>query len=105
MDRLPAWKRLIDHPAYDDYWQDQALDKQLAKVSSKVPTLTVHSLFDQEDIYGPLASYAALAKKDRKKTQDHTPGHRPLVSRPGQGRWLFTWQHQMGRRHVTAIPP
>ncbi len=67
MDRLPAWKRLIDHPAYDDYWQDQALDKQLAKVSSKVPTLTVHSLFDQEDIYGPLASYAALAKKDRKK--------------------------------------
>ena len=24
-DRLPAWKRLLDHPAYDDYWQDQAL--------------------------------------------------------------------------------
>lgn len=67
IDRLPAWKRLIDHPDYDDYWQDMALDKQLAKVPSKVPTLTVHSLFDQEDMYGPLASYAALAKKDRKK--------------------------------------
>lgn len=69
VDRLAAWKRLIDHPAYDDYWQDQALDKQLARVPSRVPTLTVHSLFDQEDMYGPLASYAALSKKDRKRNK------------------------------------
>jgi len=67
-DRLPAWNRLLDHPAYDDYWQNQAVDRLLANVPRKVPVLTVHSLFDQEDIYGPLASHAALAARDRRKT-------------------------------------
>jgi len=70
-DKLPAWNRLIDHPAYDDYWQDQALDRQLAKVPRKVPVLTVHSLFDQEDIYGPPASHAALAARDRRGNKTH----------------------------------
>ena len=71
MDKLPAWKRLIEHPAYDEYWQDQALDQQLAKVPRKVPVLTVHSLFDQEDIYGPPASHAAMIKRDRKGRKTH----------------------------------
>ena len=70
-DRLPAWNRLLDHPAYDEYWQDQAVDRLLAKVPRKVPVLTVHSLFDQEDIYGPLASHAALAARDRKARKTH----------------------------------
>ena len=70
-DRLPAWNRLLDHPAYDDYWQDQALHRQLAKAPRKVPVLTVHSLFDQEDIYGPLASHAVLAAKDRSARKTH----------------------------------
>jgi uncharacterized protein len=70
-DRLPAWNRLLDHPAYDDYWQDQAVDRLLVKVPRKVPVLTVHSLFDQEDIYGPLASHAALAARDRKARKTH----------------------------------
>ena len=71
LDRLSAWKRLLAHPAYDDYWQDQALDRQLAKVSRKVPVLTVHSLFDQEDIYGPLASHAAMIRRDRSARRTH----------------------------------
>ncbi len=71
LDRLPAWKRLIDHPAYDDYWQDLAVDRQLARVPRKVPVLTVHSLFDQEDIYGPPASHAAMAKRDRSGRRTH----------------------------------
>ena len=70
-DRLPAWNRLLDHPAYDDYWQDQAVDRLLANVPRKVPVLTVHSLFDQEDIYGPLASHAVLASRDRKARKTH----------------------------------
>ena len=70
-DRLPAWNRLLEHPAYDDYWQDQALDRLLAKAPRKVPVLTVHSLFDQEDIYGAPASHAALAARDRKGRKTH----------------------------------
>jgi len=52
--------KLINHPAYDAFWQDQALDKILAKQGLSVPTMLVHSLWDQEDIYGNMALYRAL---------------------------------------------
>ncbi len=64
MDQLPFWKRLVSHPAYDDYWQSQALDKILADQPLIVPTLYVHSQWDQEDIYGAVATYAATEPKD-----------------------------------------
>jgi putative CocE/NonD family hydrolase len=63
-DQLPAWKRLIDNPAYNSFWQLQAVDKLLAEAPLDVATLTVHSLYDQEDIYGPIESYLAREKKD-----------------------------------------
>jgi len=30
MEQLPFWQRLTQHPAYDEYWQDQAVDRILA---------------------------------------------------------------------------
>ncbi len=63
-DQLPAWNRLIDNPSYNSFWQLQAVDKLLSKAPLNVATLTVHSLFDQEDIYGPIASYLAREAKD-----------------------------------------
>lgn len=71
MDKLPAWNRLLEHPAYDDYWQDQAVQKQLEKAPRKVPVLTVHSLFDQEDLYGPMLSHATLARRDKRGNKTH----------------------------------
>jgi putative CocE/NonD family hydrolase len=65
MDQLPFWKRLESHPSYDAYWQAQAVDKLLATEPLTVPTLYVHSQWDQEDIYGDLATYAATKPKDR----------------------------------------
>ncbi len=65
MDNLPFWRRLTSHPAYDAYWQNQAADKILANQPLAVPTLYVHSLWDQEDIYGATAAYAATETKDR----------------------------------------
>ena len=70
-DTLPAWRRILAHAAYDEYWQDQAMDKQLSRAPRRVPVLTVHSLFDQEDIYGPPASHAAMAARDRSGTRTH----------------------------------
>ena len=70
-DKLPAWNRLLQHAAYDEYWQDQALHDLLAKAPRKVPVLTVHSLFDQEDLYGPMLSHAAMAGRDRAGTRAH----------------------------------
>jgi putative CocE/NonD family hydrolase len=52
--------KVMDHPAYDAFWQGQALDKILAKQGVAVPVMLVHSLWDQEDIYGNIALYKAL---------------------------------------------
>ena len=52
--------KLMNHPAYDQFWQDQALDRILSTQGVTVPTMLVHSLWDQEDIYGNIALYKAL---------------------------------------------
>jgi putative CocE/NonD family hydrolase len=59
MEQLPFWRRLSQHPAYDEFWQDQAVDRILARAPLTVPTLFVGSLWDQEDIYGATAAFAA----------------------------------------------
>jgi putative CocE/NonD family hydrolase len=51
---------VLEHPAYDEWWQDQAMDRILAAQPLKVPTMLVASLWDQEDIYGAPAVYKAL---------------------------------------------
>jgi len=52
--------KVVNHPAYDSFWEQQALDKILAKQGVAVPLMLVHSLWDQEDIYGNIALYKAL---------------------------------------------
>jgi putative CocE/NonD family hydrolase len=65
LDQLGFWRKLTLHPAYDSFWQEQAMDRVLEALPLTVPVLLVHSLFDQEDIYGALAVYKALKPKDR----------------------------------------
>ena len=60
MEQLPFWQRLTQHPAYDEYWQDQAVDGILAAKPLTVPTLFVDSEWDQEDIYGAPAVFNAV---------------------------------------------
>jgi hypothetical protein len=64
MEQLPFWRRLVAHPAYDEFWQLQAVDRILAGRPLAVPTLHVHGLFDQEDIYGAPAVWAAMERAD-----------------------------------------
>jgi uncharacterized protein len=64
--RHKYWTTLTTHPSYDAYWQNGALDQHLIKSKAKlVPTMHVLGLFDQEDIYGATASYAALEPRDQ----------------------------------------
>jgi putative CocE/NonD family hydrolase len=65
LDQLNFTKKLFEHPAYDSYWQEQALDRILAKRPLKVPTMTVVGRWDQEDIYGAYATYAATEPMDK----------------------------------------
>ena len=69
LDQMGFWRKLIAHPAYDSFWSGQALDKLLAKDFAeegiKVPVMLVHSLWDQEDIYGAPAVYKAIQPLDK----------------------------------------
>nr|WP_235785697.1 CocE/NonD family hydrolase [Sphingomonas sp. PR090111-T3T-6A] len=60
---LPWWTRMSAHPAYDAFWQYQALDKQVAAHPSTVPTMWLQGLWDQEDMYGAVHSWEALKAK------------------------------------------
>ncbi len=64
MEQIGFWKKLLAHPSYDAFWREQAVDKILGALPLKVPVMLVHSLWDQEDIYGAPAVYAALEPKD-----------------------------------------
>jgi putative CocE/NonD family hydrolase len=64
MDQLGFWNKLVAHPAYDAFWQDQAVDKVLSQQPLRTPVMLVHSLWDQEDIYGAPAVYKAIKPKD-----------------------------------------
>jgi uncharacterized protein len=63
LDQVGFAVKIMQHPAYDRFWQDQAVDKILAKQGVTVPVMLVHSLWDQEDIYGNIAVYKALAQR------------------------------------------
>ena len=58
------WRKVAQHPAYDAFWQAQAMDKILGAQPVTVPTMLVHSLWDQEDIYGAPAVWRALKDRD-----------------------------------------
>ena len=71
VDQLNFTKKLFEHPAYDNYWQEQALDRILETRPLKVPTMHVVGRWDQEDIYGPYAAYAVTEKKDSANNMNH----------------------------------
>ena len=64
VEQVGFWNKVLAHPSYDAWWQDQAMDRILAAQPLKVPTMLVASLWDQEDIYGAAAVYKAIKPKD-----------------------------------------
>lgn len=89
LEQLGFWRALAAHPSYDAWWQNQAVDKLLAKEPVTVPMMIVAGLFDQEDIYGGPALYRALAPKDSQGKLVH------LVMGP--------WNHGQGRREARSL--
>jgi putative CocE/NonD family hydrolase len=60
LQQFPFLQRMEQHPAYDAFWQDQALDKLVAQHPSRVPTMWEQGLWDQEDMWGAIHSWTAL---------------------------------------------
>ncbi len=86
--RIPTWRRFVEHPAYDSVWQRRAFERVVT--SLPIPTLTVGGFWDQEDLFGPQATFAALEKYD--------PEHRNhLVIGPWfHGEWGFPGGEAIG---------
>jgi hypothetical protein len=64
LEQVGIWRKVLEHPTYDAFWRDQAMDRVLAAQPLEVPVMLVHGLWDQEDIYGAPAVYRAIEPKD-----------------------------------------
>jgi len=60
MSDLPTVNAFLTQPAYTAFWQAMAVEDRLASV--EVPTLEVGGYWDQEDMWGTQAEYAALQR-------------------------------------------
>jgi putative CocE/NonD family hydrolase len=85
--KVPTWEAFVAHPAYDTHWQARAVQRELK--APAVPTLTVGGWWDQEDRYGPLATYRALERGDS--------SHRNFLV-------MGPWNHGGWRREERRIP-
>jgi len=55
------WNQMMEHGTYDGYWQSRSPLPHLKAVKPAV--LTVGGWFDQEDLYGPLKTHAAIKRQ------------------------------------------
>jgi putative CocE/NonD family hydrolase len=65
MTQLPTAKVFLSQPSYVKFWQDMAVEPHLHR--PEVPTLEVGGYWDQEDMWGTQAEYAALRPNESAK--------------------------------------
>jgi len=90
-DQLAGWRKITEHPAYDAFWQEQAIDKLLAKQPLTVPTIWLQGLWDQEDMWGAIHSYQSMEPKDTANDKNF------LIMGP--------WFHSQINREGTTLGP
>jgi len=69
---IPSWNEFASHPNYDEFWKRHAIAYGLKQPS--VPNLNVAGWWDQEDFYGPVATYERLEKVDKQNLNFLTAG-------------------------------
>lgn len=108
-DQLPFWHIVEQHPAYDGFWQAQALDKLIAKTPLTVPTMWEQGEWDQEDMYGGNHAYRAWEPKDTSNTMNYLvmgPWFHSQINRQGRGIGPFEWASDTALywRHDILLP-
>ena len=63
IENYPFVQKLMQNPAYTEFWSGQAVDKWMAAHPLTVPTMLEVGQWDQEDSYGAPAVYRALKDK------------------------------------------
>ena len=102
LEQIGFWQKLLEHPAYDAFWRDQAVDRILAAQPLTVPVMLVHSLWDQEDIYGAPAVYKAIEPKDT--GNDKVFLVMAMASRSGNLRRQHAWRAEVQQRYGLVLP-
>jgi len=90
-DQLPWWRKLTEHPSYDAFWKEQALDRTMAQQPLTVPTIWLQGLWDQEDMWGAIHAFMAIEPKDRGNDKNF------LIMGP--------WFHSQINREGTSLGP
>jgi putative CocE/NonD family hydrolase len=100
LDQLGWWRKMLAHPAYDAFWQGQALDKLLAAHPSNVPTLWEQGLWDQEDMWGANHSWLALkaAGHEANNWLVIGPWFHSQINREGYTLGPFRWDGDTARQ-------
>ena len=104
LDQLPWWLKTAEHPAYDAFWREQALDRTMAAQPLTVPTMWIQGLWDQEDMWGAIHSYLAVEPKDKGNDRNFLvmgPWRHSGVNYDGSSLGPLS----LGRRHGAAVPP
>jgi len=60
--KIPFWEKTRAHPNYDSFWQSRNILPHLKNIRAAV--LVVGGLYDSEDLYGPLKTYAHIEKQN-----------------------------------------
>ena len=109
LEQLPYWRKIDEHPAYDEFWQDQALDRFMAKVPLKVPVLWEQGLWDQEDMWGANHCYEVVEPKDTNNDKNFLvmgPWFHSQINRKGWSLGPLQWTGDTARqyRHDIVLP-
>ncbi len=85
------WNQIVEHPNYDEFWQDRSILPHLEDIDHAV--MTVGGWFDAEDLYGPLNIYKTIEKNCPK-------ANNTLVMGP----WMHGgWSRERGEQTVNHI--
>ena len=109
LDQIGFWRKITQHPAYDGFWQEQAMDRVLAQQPLGVPVMVVHSQWDQEDIYGAPAVYRALEARDANNDMVYLtmgPWHHGQEIGEASSLGAVKWDQDTGKwwRHKVLAP-
>ncbi|QMV18195.1 CocE/NonD family hydrolase [Granulicella sp. 5B5] len=104
MTELPTAKVFLSQPSYVKFWRDMAVEPHLHE--PEVPTLEVGGYWDQEDMWGTQAEYAALRPHEpADETGETTGAHKVyLVLGPwNHGGWSRGPGDELGGKFGTVM--
>ncbi len=104
LDQLGFWNKLVEHPAYDAFWRDQAVDKLLAEAAAE------NARDAGPQPVGPGRHLRRPGRLQGDQAEGHgqrqgLSGHRPVASRPDDRQRQLAGRGQVRQRHRALLPP